>query len=164
MRKCWSDIQAWLDNCGISFDKLYVDTNGGTDSFPVQGVPLKVAENFEISAMDGPMWRVFASLGRRNPNIRWMPCDDPALIREFDAFQQETKAKHDNDNLGDEDSRRAMDIICRRDRAIAENIDKDLRPGQIGILFMGMLHNLDDRLEDLLRSEGVDVLTVDYGT
>jgi hypothetical protein len=162
IRKCWSDIQAWLDSTALSFDKLYVDTNGGTDSFPEQEVPLNIDENFDIDAMDGPMWRVFASLGRRNPNIRWMPCDDPALIKEFDSFQQEMKAKHGNDNLGVEDTRRAMDIIRRRDEAIVENVDKTLVPGETGILFMGMLHNLDGYLENLLKSVGVDVQVADY--
>jgi hypothetical protein len=66
VRKCWSDLQFWLDNIKISFDKFYVDTNGGTDAVPAQGVPLTMGADFDVCGMPGPMWAVFTSRGRRN--------------------------------------------------------------------------------------------------
>lgn len=162
IRECWSDIQAWLDETQISLDKLYVDSNGGIRSFPAHGIHLGISAHFDAVVKAGPMWTVFRLLALRNPNIVWTACDDLILSQEFNSFQQEMKTKHGNGTIGGADSARARDIIKRRDEAIAENINRDLKAGEIGILFIGNLHIEDDCLVKLLSSKGIDVQIVAY--
>ncbi len=60
--------------------------------------------------------------------------------------------------------KRIKDLIAMRDQFIAERIDKDLQHGEVGILFLGAMHNEQNRLVDTLESRGVEVEIIDVRT
>lgn len=41
---------------------------------------------------------------------------------------------------------KSQNLLARRDSYIAQRIDETLRPGETGLVFLGMLHSLDGRL------------------
>jgi hypothetical protein len=50
-----------------------------------------------------------------------------------------------------ESERLAATILKRRDRFIANRIDVTLKPGESGILFLGLVHNLEPHLPSDIR-------------
>jgi len=53
-------------------------------------------------------------------------------------------------------------LLEKRDRAIASRIDDTLKRGETGILFIGMLHNVEKWLVDDIRVEHLFVNETDY--
>jgi len=49
--------------------------------------------------------------------------------------------------------KRKGDLLRRRDEYIARNIDKTLKEGETGILFIGATHNVEDRLPPTINVE-----------
>lgn len=52
--------------------------------------------------------------------------------------------------------KRKDDILRKRDRYIARNIDKTLKEGEIGILFIGASHNVENELPSSIRIEHLE--------
>lgn len=70
------------------------------------------------------------------------------LLEEYQLMKQLLAAKNPKEAAQIE-ARQALHsgaVLRRRDRYIAKRINDSLRPGEIGILFLGMLHSLDPHL------------------
>ena len=50
-----------------------------------------------------------------------------------------------------------VSIMFDRNEFIAKEIDKSLKLGEIGVLFLGTLHNLGNHMVEKLQSHGIDV-------
>ncbi len=66
------------------------------------------------------------------------------LVEEYQLQKQ--LLEQDGDGNGEETRRLAAEILVRRDRFIAERIDQTLAPGETGILFLGLVHDLERHL------------------
>ncbi|MBI5524890.1 MAG: hypothetical protein HY897_01005 [Deltaproteobacteria bacterium] len=80
-----------------------------------------------------------------------MGTEDPQLMLvEYRRIQKLVQAAHDRapDSVVAELKREGESLLERRDAFIARRIDGTLSDGETGILFLGLLHRVDELLED----------------
>jgi hypothetical protein len=52
---------------------------------------------------------------------------------------------------------RKIEVMLRRNKFIADEIDKSLEPGETAVLFLGTLHNLENNMVEKLQALGINV-------
>ena len=68
--------------------------------------------------------------------------EDPALlIKEYQLIKSATSGKRTEDNPN-----KRHNYMAERDAFIVRQIDRTLKDGETGILFLGMLHRVDEML------------------
>lgn len=67
--------------------------------------------------------------------------DPPLLIKEYRLIKDATMKKSTGKNMD-----KRSNYIAERDAFIASRIDQTLKDAEIGILFLGMLHKVDEKL------------------
>ena len=72
--------------------------------------------------------------------------ENPQLLIEEYTLQKQLASSPANISLQKERDRQAERILAARDAFIAERIDKTLKPGETGLLFLGALHRIEDVL------------------
>jgi hypothetical protein len=167
----WSEIEAEIDKLGLGFNKLYVSSNGGIPVFPRDGMLLRMSKEKAAEQIAGPIFKTLANLGASNPGLRWMPCENPELLEQYRKFQVEMLEKYGSEIISEEDKSIAIDLIELRDRYIADYIKNDLKNGEIGLLFLGILHreySLKDKnrfnLVNFLADEEIEVEVINIST
>ena len=80
------------------------------------------------------------------------------LLEEYSLAKKYLASKTDEEARAiEEDHRRVSDdLLRRRDGFIANRINETLRVGETGILFLGVLHDLGDRLAPDIRVSRID--------
>lgn len=75
------------------------------------------------------------------------------LLEEYRLIQEVLSAKDPEEaaRLEKEHEMQSQSVIRRRDQFIARRINESLRPGEIGILFLGVLHSVALLLEKDIR-------------
>jgi len=72
--------------------------------------------------------------------------EDPELLKaEYAHILRITQAKSlaERDRLIEQHNKVARELLLRRDRFIADRIDKTLKEGETGVLFLGLMHRVD---------------------
>ena len=73
--------------------------------------------------------------------------EEYSLMKRYLASESDEEAR----TIAEDQRRLSKDLLRRRDEFIAKRINKTLSPGETGILFLGMLHDLGDRLDPDIR-------------
>jgi hypothetical protein len=68
------------------------------------------------------------------------------LVEEYQLQKQLLEHGTDTNGAAAETHRIAAEILARRDKYIAERVDQTLAPGETGILFLGLVHDLEPHL------------------
>lgn len=149
-------VDAFWHDVRLSFDSWEIDSRVMLyqDALPNSGHPEQLVEHRIVEEL--------ASKGNANHQLLKSLIDRGAklvgtesiqlLVKEYEAVR---KALADGDNAVQlEPNDAAAKILEERDRYIANRIDKTLDDDQTGILFIGLLH----RVEDYLPTE----LTIEY--
>lgn len=137
----WIGIETVLAGLAVSYEKARVYQDG----LPVCGQEIEIVT--DLAKNGSPNHRLLMKLKERGAII--MGTESSALlIEEYhlmkkalelgnvrDAFHIEANQKKTSDNL-----------LKKRDQYIADRIDQTLQQGETGILFLGMLHKIADRL------------------
>lgn len=108
------------------------------DGLPVEGEPGR--RLVEALARRGSRnHRIILSLLARGAKL--VATEDPALLLEEYELARRTLATSSEDGLA-ELRRRKQDLLRRRDAYIARRIGETLHEGEMGILFLGLLHDV----------------------
>lgn len=80
------------------------------------------------------------------------------LLEEYGLVKRYLASKTDEEAraIAEDQRRFSNDLLVRRDAFIAKRINETLRAGETGILFLGMLHDLGDRLDPDIRVSHFD--------
>ena len=80
------------------------------------------------------------------------------LLEEYGLVKRYLASKTDEEAraIAEDQRRFSNDLLVRRDAFIAKRIIETLRAGETGILFLGMLHDLGDRLDPDIRVSHFD--------
>lgn len=128
--KFWQDLRETLLALPVDYKnvKLY------QDSLPVCGRELKIVEKL---AHDGNInHQILLELAKRGATV--MGSEDPKLLIEERRRIIENVVA-DPVNIYD-------DLMEQRDNYVAQRIDTTLKDGEIGLLFIGALHRVAERL------------------
>jgi len=132
----WSAMEIAMDRLPVDFAKLRLYQDG----LPVCGLEEKIVR--DLAQQGGVNYRILLKLAERGAKIEGT--EDPDLLRkEYQLIMDGLHA--DAGSLGadaakDGNAEILRDLLERRDRFIAQRIDKTLQAGETGILFLGALH------------------------
>ncbi len=143
IRSMWLGIRQKIFALGLDYKKTKVYQDG----LPVCDKELAIAsdlakagnQNYQI------VWELMQRgaklMGTENPQLLLEEYKYIKNIAQIDALEKKEKAINEYE-------KKAADILERRDQYIADRITLTLKDGEIGILFIGMRHRVDEKLPE----------------
>lgn len=122
------------------------------DGLPVSGRELEIAR--DVAAQGSKNYQIVMELVRRGAKL--MGTESPELLsREYTHIKRIADAKTDAER---EEARRryaaeSAEILKERDTFIARRIAETLEEGEVGLLFLGMQHEVDRLLREGIQVE-----------
>lgn len=140
--KMWTDIEQVIDALDLPYGKVRLYQDG----LPVCGREVEIVT--ELAKAGGRNHRLVLRLMERGATIMGTESSE-LLVEEYERIKQmmaaggtleASKSKAPQKALGDL-------LLIKRDQFIADRINNTLRAGETGILFLGMLHALENWLD-----------------
>ena len=148
IEEVWEGIRARLLALELPWERVRVYQDG----LPVSGKELEIAR--EVAAHGSKNYQIIMELVRRG--ARLMGTESPELLtREYTHIKRITEAPTDAEREAAKRSYAAEsgEILKARDTFIARRIAETLEEGEVGLLFLGMLHEVDRLLPEGIQVE-----------
>jgi hypothetical protein len=141
----WNAIETVMDLLALDYTKLRLYQDG----LPVCGLEEKIVR--DLAQQGGANYRILLKLEQRGATIEGT--EDPDLLRkEYGLIMASLPASGSTEETDKTASAAVFgDLLDRRDRFIAQRIDKTLQAGETGILFLGALHHATELLPNTIR-------------
>lgn len=144
----WTEIEKVITNLSLSYGKVRLYQDG----LPVCGREVKIVR--EVAGTGSRNYQLLLYLMEKGAPI--MGTESPELLVEEYEMTKKLLAggtKNRTGEISGEWPRRSLmdSLLERRDQYIAERINTTLGPGETGILFLGGLHSLGNRLDKDIR-------------
>lgn len=144
----WTEIERVINGLVLSYEKVRLYQDG----LPVCGREVEIVK--EVGNTGSRNYQLLLHLMKKGAKV--MGTESPELlVEEYEMTKQLMAAGSKNNTegaFGEGHRRPLMDsLLKRRDQYIAERINKTLGPGETGILFLGGLHSLENRLDKDIR-------------
>ncbi len=143
----WQAIEQAMDRLTLEYASLRLYQDG----LPVCGQEVKIVH--DLAQQGGANYRILLKLTGRGAKIEGT--EDPDLLRkEYELIMTDLSAGRRNESAGTDKAESAAtfrDLLDRRDRFIAQRIDKTLQPSETGVLFLGALHHATEMLPDTIQ-------------
>ena len=137
----WQGVRQKIFELGLDYNKTKVYQDG----LPVCDKELAIAS--DLAQRGNENYKIILKLIQLGAKL--VGTEDPGLLlEEYNYIKGITKI----DNLEEKEKaikkyeKKARDVLQRRDQFIANRISKTLMEGEVGILFMGMRHRVDEKL------------------
>ena len=112
------------------------------DGLPVCGKELEIVT--DLAKKGSINHRIVLDLVYRGAKLEGSE-NSALLLQEYDYLQKIAQAKNNpqRNNLIREYNRVSKELLMKRDQFIAKRIDQTLGKGEVGVLFIGMMHQVD---------------------
>ncbi|MCY2930671.1 MAG: hypothetical protein NTV86_14470 [Planctomycetota bacterium] len=134
----WPAIRRELDRLRLDYTQVDLYQDG----LPVCGRERQIVE--KAAAMGSENHKLLLELMGRGATL--MGTEGPDLLLAEYRHVQEALAREAGGAEDGEQARRNADSLARRDAWIGRRIGETLRPGRTGMLFLGMMHNVETHL------------------
>ena len=138
----WTQIEQMIDKWSLPYGQVRLYQDG----LPVCGRELEIVS--ELAQAGSRNHQLLLRLQGHGATLMGTESAD-LLVREYNLIKQ-TLAARDPAAVARREARHpenSHSLLKRRDQAIAERINHTLRRGEIGLLFLGMLHSLEGCLD-----------------
>ena len=137
VKRFWSDVESILNKLTLS----YAQTRVYQDGLPICEKELDIIT--ELAKKESPNHQILARLIEKGATIMGTESAE-LLIEEYHLIKKILETGDVKDAIAIEARQKgASDLLLKkRDEFIAARIDQTLQPGETGILFLGMLHNI----------------------
>lgn len=148
IEEIWEGIKTRLLALDLPWDRVRIYQDG----LPVSGKELEIAR--DVASQGSKNYQIVLELVRRG--ARLMGTESPELLtREYAHIKRVAEALTDADR---EEARQkygaeGAEILEERDAFIARRIAETLEEGEVGLLFLGMLHEVDRLLPGGIQVE-----------
>jgi hypothetical protein len=138
--KIWADIEAAIDALTLSFDRVRLYQDG----LPVCGRESEIVT--ELAQAGSRNHQLLLRLMAQGAVLMGTESGD-LLVEEYQVAKQSVTTRPPR-AAGVVAARRAVsdNLLQRRDQFIAQRLNDTLKPGETGILFLGMLHQVEPYL------------------
>jgi len=143
--KIWTEIERVIDSLALSFDRVRLYQDG----LPVCGREAEIVT--ELAQAGSRNHQLLLRLMARGATIMGTESGD-LLVQEYQLAKQSLAARPPR-AAGVAAQRRALNeaLLQRRDHFIAQRLNDTLKPGETGILFLGMFHSVERYLHQDLK-------------
>ena len=142
----WADIRRTVEAWEMPWEKVRLYQ----DSLPLCGREEEIAR--DLAKAGSPNHQLLLSLTSKGAML--MGTESGELIFEEYRLAQEILAAKDPEEAARIEAQhgsRRRSLLVRRDRFIARRINETLRAGEIGLLFLGLLHSIEPGLAKGIR-------------
>ena len=141
--RTWTDIEGFIETLRLSFEavRLY------QDGLPVCGREVEIVR--ELAGHGSRNHRLLLRLAERGAAV--MGTESPELLVEEYELTKKLLEGWNSPTDGDDPQGLSERVLARRDHFIAQRINGTLRPGETGLLFLGMLHTVENLLDKDIR-------------
>lgn len=138
----WDGLHKKLTALDLSWSR----TRLFQDGLPVCGHERDIVQ--DLAAKGSRNHKILIDLMARGATLMGTERAD-LLVKEYRRIQRLVQASHEGapDRLIEELKREGERCLHERDASIAERIDSSLEEGETGILFLGLLHRVDELLD-----------------
>jgi len=146
--EAWEGTRSRLLALGLPWERVRIYQDG----LPVSGKELEIAR--DVAAQGSKNYQLVMELVQRG--ARLMGTESPELlIREYTHVKRIAEAESDAEREAARQSYAAesAEILKERDAFIAGRIAETLEEGEVGLLFLGMLHEVDRLLPEGIQVE-----------
>jgi hypothetical protein len=139
--KLWQDIRHLVERAPLPFDKVRLYQDG----LPLCGQEERIVR--ELAAQGSANHKLLADLIDRGATLTGTESPE-LLIEEYTLNQRILAIKNGQPpaKLPNDIDLEAKTLLDKRDQFIADRIDQTLRIGELGLLFLGMLHSIESKL------------------
>lgn len=143
--KVWTEIEACLDGLDLPFDRVRLYQDG----LPVCDREVEIVT--ELARAGSRNHQLLLRLMERGARLTGTESGE-LLVQEYKLARQSLTTRPPR-AAGVAAQRRAVSdsLLQRRDQFMAQRINDTLKPGETGILFLGMLHSLERYLSEDIR-------------
>jgi len=151
----WTEYQKIITEFWVKVDKKidgmnfhYAEVRIYQDSLPICGSKLDIV--CDLALQGSKNHQLIVRLLKRGAKLEGTERPDLLLeeYRYLKIIVQGEKTKEKLENARQEYRNRAPFLIAERDEFIAKRIDSTLKEGEVGILFIGAMHEVEKRLPD----------------
>jgi hypothetical protein len=138
----WTESEMIIDNLRLSFDKVRLYQDG----LPVCGREIDIVT--DLAKAGSRNHRLLLRLMEKGATVMGTESAE-LLVEEYQLFRSILNARDLKKTPKIDECRKALSesLLERRDRYVADRINTTLREGETGILFLGLLHNLEKRFD-----------------
>lgn len=142
----WADIRRTVEGWEMPWEKVRLYQDG----LPLCGREEEIAG--ELAKAGSPNHQLLLLLMSKGATLMGTESGD-LIVEEYRLAQEILSAKDPEEAARIEAQHRARrrSLIVRRDRFIAGRINESLRAGEIGLLFLGLLHSIEPHLAKDIR-------------
>jgi len=143
IKRFWTEVELAINKLDLAFDRVRVYQDG----LPVSGREIQIVT--ELAGAGSRNHAVLLHLVDKGAKL--MGTESPELLLE--EYELAKKGLGPGEPLGNDEAAEtlSLSLLNRRDRFIAHRINETLRPGETGIIFLGMLHSPEQWLENDIR-------------
>jgi hypothetical protein len=142
--KIIEDFWQGIRNKVFDLNLDYPNTRLYQDGLPVCGKEMDLVQ--ELVKMGSRNHQILMELIQLGAKIEGT--EDPKLLLEEYAYLKNASADLDKPEVKRRYQRLAKSILQKRDSYIAQRIDKTLREGETGLLFIGIAHRVNEKLSE----------------
>lgn len=138
----WTEAETIIDNLRLSFDKVRVYQDG----LPVCGREIDIVT--DLAKAGSRNHRLLLRILEKGATVMGTESAE-LLVEEYQLSKSILNARNSKKTPKIDECRKALSesLLERRDRYVADRINTTLREGETGILFLGLLHNLEKRFD-----------------
>lgn len=141
VERIWMEIEKRLTQLQTPVQKVY------QDGLPVCGKEMELAR--DLAKKGSRNHQILLRLAQQGAEL--VGTEDPQLLKEeLTTISKEVGGERSSP---EEYKKGVMERLEKRDNFIARRIDETLKPGETGILFIGMLHKVNTRLPKDIQVE-----------
>lgn len=144
--KMWTEIEVVIDGLALSYERVRLYQDG----LPACGREAEIVK--ELAKAGSRNHKLLLSLMERGATIMGTESSE-LLIQEYELFKQILGARNTLKGTRMDVRQKTLSdsLLKGRDQHIADRINKTLRSGETGILFLGMLHSVENKLDNDIR-------------
>lgn len=137
----WRGIQDKIEQLDLDYGKLRLYQDG----LPNCGRECEIVR--DLAEVGSQNHQLLIDLMERGAELTGTESPD-LLLKEYEIVQEtlESLESGDSDSLAEARRNRRKALLRERDRYIARRIDETLHEGEIGLIFLGLLHSLQNDL------------------
>jgi hypothetical protein len=140
--KYWNEVEKVIENLKLPFEHVRIYQDG----LPVSDREREIVA--ELAKSGSRNHALLLSLINRGATVTGTESLE-LLLEEYDHVKRTLGSESGRER--DRDKSISALILTRRDQFIAKRINETLLPGEVGIVFLGMLHSLEPWLDKDIR-------------
>lgn len=137
----WKEIRRKIRRLKLSYEKVKVYQDG----LPICDKEKEIIA--ELAKKGSPNHKLVQWMMRQGATL--VGTEEPKLlVREYNHLRRimNSKRHQEREKLIHEFKKESQELLLERDKRIGEQIDATLKQGETGVLFIGLLHRVDEML------------------